>query len=202
MDDRWNHNIEYQRVIREALGDAGLLHVLDVGCGDGVLTAALAPVCRSVTGLDRDVPSIGRARAATSVDNVRFVIGDVMAQPFVPASFDAVVSVATLHHMDEGAALDRMARLLRPGGLLAVVGLARSRLPRDLPWEVAGAVTTRILKRRHGGCWETDAPKVWPPPSTYRELELLAEAVLPGVAFRRHVLWRYSLVWRKPTAGA
>lgn len=201
MDERWNHNIEYQRVIRDALGDAGLLHVLEVGCGDGVLAGALAPVCRSVTALDRDEPSIERARAATAADNVCFVIGDLLAHPFRPAAFDAVVSVATLHHMDEGLALDRMARLLRPGGLLAVVGPARSRLPLDLPWEVAGAVTTRVLKRRHGGYWESDAPKVWLPPSTYRELERLADAALPGVAFRRHVLWRCSLVWRKPTAG-
>jgi hypothetical protein len=35
---------------------------------------------------------------------------------------------------------------------------------------------------------------------TYREMKVLSSAVLPGVRYRRHVLGRYSLVWRKPCA--
>ena len=195
---RWNHNIEYHRLISEALREVGPSEVLDVGCGDGVLAAALAPLCGRVTGLDPDLASLERARAEVSSPDVRFVAGDLMADPFAPATFDAVVSVAALHHMDEGAALVRMASLLRPGGVLAVVGLARSSLPADLPWELAGAVTTRILRRRHGGIWETQAPKVWPPPSTHRQIRRIARGCLPGVRHRRHVLWRYSLVWQRP----
>ena len=39
---------------------------------------------------------------------------------------------------------------------------------------------------------------VWPPPLTYRDMRQLADRVLPGARYRRHLYWRYSLVWTKP----
>jgi 2-polyprenyl-3-methyl-5-hydroxy-6-metoxy-1,4-benzoquinol methylase len=196
--DRWNHNIEYHRVVHEAIdGVSGA--VLDVGTGEGTLAAELAGRGVSVTAIDLDRPSIETARAGPHGTDVEFVVGDFVTHPFPPASFDAVVSVAALHHMDEAMALSRMAELVTPGGTVAVVGLARSEVPRDLGWQLAGAATTRVLKWRRGGYWETASPKVWPPPSTYRQIERTAAGVLPGVRYRRHVLWRYSLVWEKPS---
>jgi hypothetical protein len=42
----------------------------------------------------------------------------------------------------------------------------------------------------------------WPPPETYRQMKRIAAEVLPGSRYRRHVLGRYSLIWKKPvTAG-
>lgn len=197
MTDRWNHNLEYHRVVLDALGPrAG--RVLDVGAGEGVLVEELAPRCESAVGIDLHEPSIGRARARVTAPNVEFIVGDALTHPFEPRSFDGVVSVAALHHMDASGALARMAGLLRPGGLLVVVGLARSEFPRDIGRQLAAAATTRVLKRRHGGYWEPETPKVWPPPTTYREIASVAADVLPGVTYRRHVLWRYSLVWTKP----
>ncbi|HUF34145.1 MAG TPA: hypothetical protein VMN58_13150 [Acidimicrobiales bacterium] len=93
-----------------------------------------------------------------------------------------------------------MRDLLRPGGTLAVLGLARSRYPTDLAHDAAGAVATRILKRGRGRTyWDTPAPMVWPPPLTFAETRTVVRAVLPGARYRRHVLWRWSVVWTKPT---
>jgi len=39
---------------------------------------------------------------------------------------------------------------------------------------------------------------MWPPPLTYAQVNALTTAVLPGATFRRHTLWRYSIVWTKP----
>jgi hypothetical protein len=47
-------------------------------------------------------------------------------------------------------------------------------------------------------CWEDSAPRVWPPPDTYAQTRRLARRLLPGVRYRRLLLWRYSLVWTKP----
>ena len=44
-------------------------------------------------------------------------------------------------------------------------------------------------------------PIVWPPPLTYLAMRRLAEQLLPGVRYRRHLYWRYSLVWAKPAPG-
>lgn len=167
----------------------------------GYLAAELASLGHRVTAIDADDPTLRRARARWGADGIDFVLGDFMAHPFAPASFDAIVSIAALHHMPEGDALARMAGLLRPGGTLCVVGLARSRTPVDLLWDLGGAVATRVLRRRRGGYVEVAAPIVWPPPSSYRAIRRLAATALPGVRYRRHVLWRYSLVWTKAAAA-
>lgn len=99
--------------------------------------------------------------------------------------------------MDARVALRRMDQLLAPGGTLAIVGLARSRLPADLLWEAA-AVAANLRYRLTRTYWQQPSPTVWPPPHTYTEIQALARRALPGVCYRRHLLWRYSLVWVKP----
>jgi hypothetical protein len=93
----------------------------------------------------------------------------------------------------------RMRDLPRPGGRLAVVGLARASYPADLPRDAAAVVVHRLHKTTKGW-WEISSPTVWPPPETYAGMRNLAAELLPGARFRRHLLWRYSLVWSKPAA--
>jgi SAM-dependent methyltransferase len=126
------------------------------------------------------------------------VLGDFLGYPFPAASFGLVSCVAALHHMDPAAALKRMAELLAPGGVLVVSGVARP-APRDLPLDVAAAVAN-LGYRAARGYWQHPSPIVWPPPHTYRQIRALAEDVLPGVRYRRHLLWRYSLTWTRPAS--
>lgn len=194
--DRWNHNIEYGLELAER-APLTARDVLDVGCGEGWLARELSRRFDHVVGLDPDEASITVARASDETEKVDYLAGELLTYPFEPTSFDFIACVATLHHMDEEAGLRRMAELLRPGGTLAVVGLARSRTPVDVAWDVAGAVSTRI-HRITKTYWETSAPKVWPPPHSYGELRAIAREVLPGSTFRRRPLWRYVLTWTKP----
>ena len=60
--------------------------------------------------------------------------GDVHHIPLAPDSFDAVVSVAALHHMDAGRSLTRFAQLVRPGGTVVVVGSLPTR-GRTFRWQ-------------------------------------------------------------------
>jgi 2-polyprenyl-3-methyl-5-hydroxy-6-metoxy-1,4-benzoquinol methylase len=196
-DTRWNHNIHYHPLIIAAL-PTDCCQVLDVGCGEGLLARQLSGIARQVTGIDCDAPTIALAKEQTLEGNVVYVLGDFLVHPFKPRSFDAVVSVAALHHMDTTAALSRMQQILRPGGTLAVVGLARSRHRTDLMFDLAGVVADRLHKVTKT-YWETSAPKIWPPHETYSQTGQAAEAVLPGARFRCHLLWRYSITWTKPT---
>ncbi|HET6762863.1 MAG TPA: class I SAM-dependent methyltransferase [Longimicrobiaceae bacterium] len=194
---RWNHNIHHHRVVLGAVpGDAR--RALDVGCGEGMLARQLRERVPEVAGIDRDDASIRLARRAGG--GVALVLGDVMDAPFRVASFDLVASVATLHHVDAAEGLRRMAMLVRPGGTLVVVGLARPSGPRDLAVEALGLIVSRVLKhtRNH---WEHSAPIVWPPPETYASMRRITRAVLPGAVFRRRLLLRYTIVWRRPAEG-
>lgn len=201
-DQRWNHNIYYYRVVLDALPRPAA-RVLDVGCGDGLLTAALAGVCGDVVGLDVDAPSIRRAREAFPEHRAAFVVGDLFTHPFEPGSFDMVASVATLHHVDARRGLARMVELLRPGGRLAVVGLAREDRVSDLLRAGLAAAAYRphmlLTRRRY---WEHNAPIVWPPPESYTSMRAITGELLPGARFRRLLFWRYSIVWTKPGSPA
>jgi len=191
---RWNHNIHYHAVVLRAVSP-GAERALDVGCGEGMLARQLRERVPHVVGIDRDEASVRLAGQAGG--GVELVLGDVMDAPFRDASFDLVASVATLHHVDAAEGLRRMAALVRPGGTLVVVGLARHTGFRDLAMGALGVIVSRVLKhtRNH---WEHSAPIVWPPPETYASMRSIARTVLPGAVFRRRLLLRYTLVWQRP----
>jgi hypothetical protein len=92
-----------------------------------------------------------------------------------------------------------MAGLLAPGGVLVVVGVAQA-ARRELPLDVAAGLAN-LGYRAVKGYWQHPSPVVWPPPHSYREIRALAGEVLPGVRYRRHLLWRYSLTWTRPAAA-
>lgn len=171
--------------------------MLDVGCGEGTLTRQLTRLVPHVVGIDQDAASIELARRQDPDGAIGLIHGDFRMHCFAPGAFNMITSVATLHHMDARAALDRMSQLLAPGGTLAIIGLARSRLPADLPWEAAAVIADRGYKLTRT-YWEQPSPVVWPPPHTYADVHALARQMLPGARYRRHLLWRYSLIWTKP----
>jgi ubiquinone/menaquinone biosynthesis C-methylase UbiE len=200
--DYWNHNVHYQPVILGAV-PPGCGPALDVGCGDGMLACRLAERCAEVTGIDRDPRMIARARARARArpetrarERVAFIEADFLAHDFQQASFDFVCANTSLHHMDFTAALAAMARVLRPGGRLAVIGLAADKSITD---RLAGApgVPATLFYRAIYRKGESGAP-VMDPDLSWREVRAAAAQALPGVRYRRHLLWRYSLLWRKP----
>jgi 2-polyprenyl-3-methyl-5-hydroxy-6-metoxy-1,4-benzoquinol methylase len=193
----WNANIHYHSLLLGAI-PRGARRVLDVGCGDGILSAQLIQSgIPHVVGLDLDGQVLERARTRHVGVPVEWQQGDLFHVPFEAGSFDVVVSVATLHHMSAEKALGRFADLVKPGGVVAVVGLAANDWW-DLPYAVV-AHGSQLVLRLARGHWKHSASMVWPPPATYLEMKRLASRVLPGVRYRRHLLGRYSLIWTKPS---
>jgi 2-polyprenyl-3-methyl-5-hydroxy-6-metoxy-1,4-benzoquinol methylase len=193
----WNANIHYHPLLLDALPD-GATRVLDVGCGDGILCAQLVRAgVPCVVGLDVDSGVLDRARSRHAGLPIEWVHGDVFDVPLSAAGeFDAVLSVATLHHMDAAKGLARFAQLVRPGGVVGVVGLAANNWW-DLPY-AAVAHGARIALCLVRGPWAHSAPMIWPPPVTYRGMKRIAMRVLPCARYERHLLGRYSLIWEKP----
>jgi 2-polyprenyl-3-methyl-5-hydroxy-6-metoxy-1,4-benzoquinol methylase len=194
IQPRWNHNIHYHQLVLDAIPDDAV-SALDVGTGDGLLAADLARKGLDVTAVDLDQDVVESARVEFS--GIDFIIGDVMTYEF-RSKFDFVGTVATVHHLASlPAALRRLADLTASGGVLVVVGLARSTRLRDFAMDAVGVIQHRWLSWRRG-LWEHSAPTVWPPPHSYAEVHQTAAAELPGVTWRKLPMFRYALVWHKP----
>jgi 2-polyprenyl-3-methyl-5-hydroxy-6-metoxy-1,4-benzoquinol methylase len=192
----WNANVHYHFLILDAI-PSGSSRILDVGCGDGILSAQLIEAgVAQVIGLDIDGPVLGRASARDCCRGIQWLRADVLEAPLKPESFDAVVSVSALHHMDASAALRRLADLVKPSGVVAIVGLAANDWW-NWPYTLLGAAARAILGFVYGR-WKHTAPISWPPPLTYHQMRDLAQRSLPGAQYHHHLLGRYSLVWRKP----
>lgn len=104
-----------------ALGKAARGRLIDVACGPGVVTAALAPNAASVVAFDATEEMLAKAKARCAkagVNNVEFKTGDAENLPFADGEFDGVVTRAALHHFaDPQRAISEMFRVLRPGGV-------------------------------------------------------------------------------------
>lgn len=99
-------------------------HVLDVGCGPGLLTLALAECAGRVTGIDLTPEMLEQAQALQAelaIGNVQWQQGDILPQPFPDGAFSIVVTKATFHHLtDPAAVLAQMIRVCATGGRIAV----------------------------------------------------------------------------------
>lgn len=98
--------------------------LLDVGCGNGANTALFAQALPRVAGVDVEPErlSVAREFARThGMDNVEYVISDGLNIPYPDDSFDYVTNFDVLEHVeDEQKTLSEIARVLRPGGKLAI----------------------------------------------------------------------------------
>ncbi|MFC4052201.1 class I SAM-dependent methyltransferase [Actinomadura syzygii] len=200
LEPYWNTNVARHPGILRAVPE-GCSDALDVGCGDGLLARKLMGHAKRVTGLDSSAAMINRARElAGGEPQLTFVEGDFLSVDLPVEGYDFICSVSTIHHMDFEAALTRMRELLRPGGTLVVVGLARERSLGEWAAMVAAAPfvrTMKVLRRAHG----PEGMPVADPQMSYGEVRAAARRLLPGMRYRRHVLRRYSLTWEKPLTG-
>ncbi len=101
--------------------------VIDVGCGEGRFTRALAAEGAEVFGIDINDAALAAASAAPGGRNVTYMLGRAEDLPFEDASVDVVVFSNSLHHIyHNGAnnmaqALSEAARVLKPDGKLCVI---------------------------------------------------------------------------------
>src|ERR671916_713447 len=98
--------------------------VADVGTGTGFVAAGLAPRVRRVIGIDNASAMLRVAREnldTLGVSNAELSVGDLAGLPLADNSVDAAFANMVLHHaVDPTAMLEEMARIVRPGGTIAI----------------------------------------------------------------------------------
>ena len=96
--------------------------MLEVGCGTGSLTFALADLFHqtSITAMDYSQAFVDHARSRTTNPNLHFDQGDAAALPYGNAEFDAALSLLVLNFVpDADKAAHEMKRVTKPGGVVA-----------------------------------------------------------------------------------
>lgn len=112
--------------------------ILDFGCGGGWLSRVLFPYECEVVGIDVSRSLISGAKRA--VPTVYFIVGDCMNLPFRDGTFDAVISIAALHHVDVRRGLKEVRRvsenscsliLMEPNKLNPLSAIGRKLFPME-----------------------------------------------------------------------
>lgn len=169
----YTSNKKYYSVVRTSLAYVESLlarecagkRVLDFGCGDGRFSIQLARHAASVIGVDISPESVRICREeairAGVADKVSFEVGDCESLPFSDASFDAVLDMGVLHHMDVAKAFSEMSRVLEANGTVICgealvhnpfIQLYRRRTPHlRTEWEMNHILGAReiALAKRH-----------------------------------------------------
>jgi 2-polyprenyl-3-methyl-5-hydroxy-6-metoxy-1,4-benzoquinol methylase len=120
----------FELVVGEMIEHAAPGSILDVGCGEGVLTSRWAQqLAGTVVGLDLPDPKLGAEWSARQRPNLRFVTGHAEQLPFEEDEFELVAAIESLEHIpDPDRALAEMARVASRHLLISV--------PREPLWRV------------------------------------------------------------------
>ena len=181
-------------------------HVLDVATGTGLVAAELVRRGFAVTGVDQSAGMLARARRRFG-DRVELVEASAEALPFDDESFDHLTVTYLLRYVDDpGSTLQELARVVRPGGVVASLefgvpsGLARP------PWELyvrAGLpLAGRVLPngwREVGDFLGGSIRSFWAAYPLARQLELWLEAGVADVQVRRLSLGGGVVMWGRRT---
>jgi 2-polyprenyl-3-methyl-5-hydroxy-6-metoxy-1,4-benzoquinol methylase len=137
-----NHRIELRAaIVRELLGDLKGCRILDLGCGDGTISAQFLLSGNHVTFVDRSASMLSRARRnvpAGCEHRVEYLHADIAALP-AGVAYDVVLCIGVFAHVDAPeAAIRTVADVLKPGGLCVLqVSDAGKHLVRLATWVCA-----------------------------------------------------------------
>ena len=116
--------------------------LLDAGCGLGASSRlAAAAFGLTVDAVDASRNVLARLEARPTTERIRWVEADLLALPYPAAAFDGVLAECVLSTVPRATALDELARVMRPGGMLLLsdVVVAGDSIPALADHQLLGA---------------------------------------------------------------
>lgn len=196
--DQWNHNTHFHRYLLRCI-PLSAQSALDVGCGLGSFARKLAQRAVKVDAIDANPTIVAEAKSHYSAVNIHYTHADFITSDMPLESYDIISAIASIHHMDMTRALRKMKALLRPSGTLVILGLYQERTLLDhiYSWVSVPVNYVYLLRHRASASAHTITAPTCRAQLTLRQIKDVANDVIPGYSLKRHLLWRYSLVWRK-----
>jgi 2-polyprenyl-3-methyl-5-hydroxy-6-metoxy-1,4-benzoquinol methylase len=194
----WNHNAHFHSYLLHHLPNK-IKRALDIGCGLGLFAVKLAERSELVDALDVDRAILKEALTLHNASNISYQQVDFLEADLPKDSYDAIVSIASLHHMDLEAALEKMKALLRPSGKLLILGLYRERTILDYMYSII-SVPLNIFysnRRRESQLMHENVAPTRSAQLSLKQIKAAANNLIPGFLLQRHLFWRYSLIWEK-----
>lgn len=191
----WNHNVAYYPWIKKETADCKC--ILDVGCGDGSLLAYLDDGSRELYGIDIDKFAIDRAKAENASEKISYEIAS-FDEIDESEKYDAIIFVASIHHMNMTDTLQKAKNMLASGGKLVIVGLARPSTLTDRIIEAGRVIPSKIITRKHQ---QTSADEFKPVVSFdmpyLNDVRKIISEEIPYASWRQALHYRYLLTWVK-----
>lgn len=205
FEDKWDHNQHYEKLLlKEMTKPNG--KALDIGCGTGEFDYKASQHLGHITGIDMSQGMIDQANKRYQGDNLTYILED-FDDLSTESQYDYIVSIATFHHLNLSSALDKIQKLLKPGGKLIVLDLYEQKGIVDLLITLIAMPYNIILKLLKNG-FIKDSPeelKAWQDHSkldTYMTFKQLKDTYYnklnTQVKIKRLLLWRYLMVYEKP----
>ena len=203
--DGWDHNSHYANSLLKYI-PADCKSALEIGCGTGAFARLLAKRAERVLALDLSPKMIQIARERSQkYANIDYQVDNVLEWEFPVEQFDCVASIATLHHLPMEEMLAKMKSTLKVNGTLMVLDLFQGEgLPDVLRSALAVLVSTTLKLIKTGRVRPSRAEReAWAEHGqrdaylTLSEVHGICADTLPGAQVRKHLLWRYSIVWKK-----
>ncbi len=201
----WDHNNHYHSFLLNRLPKQGNI-VLEIGCGTGEFSRLLAQRFKQVIAIDLSPKMIEVAQQhSQGFDNINFQVADILQWQFLE-KFDAISSIATVHHLPLETLLPSLKATLSPGGKLVILDLTKYEYPEDILREIISVALNwilQILKNRNIQSTQEEI-EAWKKHFITDEYLTLTEAkkiyrnFLKKSKIKNHLFWRYSVVWQKP----
>ncbi|WP_414527493.1 class I SAM-dependent methyltransferase [Nodularia chucula] len=206
----WNHNNHYHHFLLKQLPKK-CNTVLDIGCGTGEFYRLLAKGVNQVIALDLSPNMIKVAKEhSTQYTNIDFQVADVLQWDFPVAQFDAIVSIATVHHLSLENLLPNLKVALKPGGRLVILDLLQNENMQDIFSDFVAVPLNwlfEISRNKHIQSTPEAAAAMKEHIRTDKYLTLsqarrIYTSTLGKAQVRKHLFWRYSIVWENSVAAS
>jgi SAM-dependent methyltransferase len=138
--------------------------------------------------------------------NINFKVADILQWELSDEQFDAIVSIATFHHLSLEQLLPKLNTALKPGGKLVILDLVEHESFQERLSDIIAVPANwiwKIFKNRHIKR-SPEAEAAWRSHFRTDKFLTLSQARqnytkwCPGAKIKKHLFWRYSAVWEKP----